>query len=42
MTPEVDAAMARALGFHTIKVVDPAAALAELSELVGFRLDGAA
>ena len=33
---------ARALGFSTIKVVDPAAALAELSELVGFRLDGAA
>ena len=33
---------ARALGMHTIKVVDPAAALAELSELVGIRLDGAA
>ena len=33
---------ARELGFSTIKVVDPAAALAELSELVGFRLDGAA
>ena len=33
---------ARALGFSTIKVVDPAAALAELSELVGFRLDAAA
>jgi putative hydrolase of the HAD superfamily len=33
---------ARALGMHTIKVVDPAAALAELSALVGFRLDGAA
>jgi len=33
---------ARALGFSTIKVVDPAAALAGLSELVGFRLDGAA
>jgi putative hydrolase of the HAD superfamily len=31
---------ARALGFSTIKVVDPAAALAELSELVGFPLDG--
>src|SRR5688572_31153214 len=31
---------ARALGFATIKVVEPAAALAELSELVGFRLDG--
>jgi putative hydrolase of the HAD superfamily len=31
---------ARALGFHTIKVVDPALALAELSELVGFPLDG--
>jgi putative hydrolase of the HAD superfamily len=31
---------ARALGFSTIKVVDPAAALAELSALVGFRLDG--
>jgi putative hydrolase of the HAD superfamily len=33
---------ARELGFSTIKVVDPAAALAELSELVGFRLDGSA
>ncbi|WP_116449539.1 HAD-IA family hydrolase [Blastococcus litoris] len=33
---------ARALGFSTIKVVDPAVALAELSELVGFPLDGAA
>ena len=33
---------ARALGMHTIKVVDPAAALAELSALVGFPLDGAA
>ena len=33
---------ARALGFATVKVVEPAAALAELSELVGFRLDGAA
>jgi putative hydrolase of the HAD superfamily len=32
---------ARALGFSTIKVVDPAPALAELSELVGFPLDGA-
>jgi putative hydrolase of the HAD superfamily len=32
---------ARALGMHTIKVVDPAAALAELSALVGFPLDGA-
>jgi putative hydrolase of the HAD superfamily len=31
---------ARAQGFATIKVVEPAAALAELSELVGFRLDG--
>lgn len=31
---------ARALGFVTIKVVDPTAALAELSELVGFPLDG--
>src|SRR4051812_42481211 len=31
---------ARALGFSTIKVVEPAAALAELSELVGFPLDG--
>ena len=33
---------ARALGMHTIKVVDPAAALAELSDLVGLPLDGAA
>jgi len=33
---------ARALGFATIKVVEPAGALAELSELVGFPLDGAA
>ncbi|TYP87136.1 HAD-IA family hydrolase [Blastococcus xanthinilyticus] len=33
---------ARALGFATIKVVDPAVALAELSELVGFPLDAAA
>ena len=33
---------ARALGMHTIKVVDPAAALAELSELVGLDLTGAA
>ncbi|MCW2967982.1 MAG: haloacid dehalogenase [Solirubrobacteraceae bacterium] len=33
---------ARALGFATIKVVDPAAALAELSALVGFSLDGPA
>jgi putative hydrolase of the HAD superfamily len=32
---------ARELGFSTIKVVEPAAALAELSELVGFRLDDA-
>ena len=31
---------ARALGFSTIKVVDPREALAELSELVGFPLDG--
>jgi putative hydrolase of the HAD superfamily len=31
---------ARALGFSTIKVVDPADALRELSELVGFPLDG--
>jgi putative hydrolase of the HAD superfamily len=31
---------ARALGMHTIKVVEPAAALAELSGLVGFPLDG--
>ena len=29
---------ARALGMHTVKVVDPAAALAELSALVGFPL----
>jgi putative hydrolase of the HAD superfamily len=33
---------ARALGFSTNKVVEPAAALAELSQLVGFPLDGAA
>ena len=33
---------ARALGMHTIKVIEPADALAELSELVGFALDGAA
>jgi putative hydrolase of the HAD superfamily len=33
---------ARALGMHTIKVVEPADALAELSALVGFELDGAA
>lgn len=32
---------ARALGFSTIKVVDPDVAIAELSELVGFSLDGA-
>jgi putative hydrolase of the HAD superfamily len=32
---------ARALGFSTIKVVEPGPALAELSELVGFPLDGA-
>ncbi len=32
---------ARALGMHTIKVADPAAALAELSTLVGFSLAGA-
>ena len=31
---------ARALGFSTIKVVEPAAALAELADLVGFPLDG--
>jgi putative hydrolase of the HAD superfamily len=31
---------ARELGFRTIKVVQPAEALAELSELVGFPLDG--
>jgi len=30
---------ARAMGFRTIKVVEPAVALAELSELVGFPLD---
>jgi putative hydrolase of the HAD superfamily len=33
---------ARELGFHTIKVVEPATALAELSSLVGFRLDDSA
>ncbi|NEK59087.1 HAD-IA family hydrolase [Geodermatophilus sabuli] len=33
---------ARAMGMHTIKVVDPAAALADLSELVGVPLGGAA
>lgn len=33
---------ARALGFTTIKVVEPGPALAELSSLVGLRLDGAA
>jgi len=33
---------ARALGFSTIKVVDPALALDQLSELVGFPLDGQA
>ena len=33
---------ARHLGFSTIKVVDPADALAELSSLVGFPLDGEA
>ncbi len=34
---------ARAMGMHTVKVTDPAAALAELSELVGLDLlDGAA
>jgi putative hydrolase of the HAD superfamily len=33
---------ARALGFATIKVVDPDAAIAELSALVGFPLDDAA
>jgi putative hydrolase of the HAD superfamily len=32
---------ARALGFSTIKVVEPTDALAELSSLVGFPLDGA-
>ena len=31
---------ARALGMHTIKVVEPSAALAELSELVGLPLGG--
>src|SRR3954468_8824324 len=31
---------ARALGFHTIKVEDPAVALTDLSELVGFSLNG--
>jgi putative hydrolase of the HAD superfamily len=31
---------ARALGFATIKVVEPATALAELSRLVGFSLNG--
>ncbi|RFU22338.1 HAD-IA family hydrolase [Geodermatophilus marinus] len=30
---------ARAMGMHTVKVVDPAAALAELSELTGVPLD---
>jgi putative hydrolase of the HAD superfamily len=33
---------ARALGFSTIKVVDPDVAIAELSALVGFPLDGPA
>jgi putative hydrolase of the HAD superfamily len=33
---------ARALGFSTIKVVEPGEALRELSTLVGFSLDGAA
>ncbi|SOC47649.1 putative hydrolase of the HAD superfamily [Blastococcus aggregatus] len=33
---------ARALGFSTIKVVDPTVAIAELSALVGFPLDDAA
>ena len=33
---------ARAMGFSTIKVVDPAAALAELAQLTGLALDGAA
>ena len=33
---------ARELGFATIKVVEPHAALAELSELVGFPVDGGA
>ncbi len=33
---------ARELGFATIKVVEPTAALAELSELVGFPVDGGA
>ena len=32
---------ARALGFATVKVVDPAVALAELSDLVGFPLSAA-
>jgi putative hydrolase of the HAD superfamily len=32
---------ARELGFRTIKVVEPLSALAELSELVGFPVDGA-
>ena len=31
---------ARALGFHTIKVIEPADALAELAGLVGFALTG--
>ncbi len=31
---------ARALGMHTIKVVEPSAALRELSQLVGIPLDG--
>jgi putative hydrolase of the HAD superfamily len=31
---------ARELGFATIKVVDPAVALTELAELIGFPLDG--
>jgi putative hydrolase of the HAD superfamily len=31
---------ARAMGFSTVKVVDPTAALAELSALTGLRLDG--
>ena len=33
---------ARALGFHTVKVTDPAAALVELSRLTGVRFDEAA
>ena len=33
---------ARELGFATIKVVDPAVALTELAELIGFPLDGTA